>query len=122
MHKQRSLMFFSALSHPEEGKGWLTRHANYGPIVCRNAKRFWEILFVAHFKQVTLAPFRADIACNPLGEEPVFLAGRRLGLAPHFPWMVKGTPDAGKSSRTCDVDAEAADRRSRLPIDEPEPR
>jgi hypothetical protein len=39
-----------------------------------------------------------------------------------FPWMVKGTPDAGKSSRTCDVDAEAADRRSRLPIDEPERR
>src|SRR6516225_9986803 len=37
MHKQRLLMFFSALSHPEGG-GWLTRHANYGPIVCRNAK------------------------------------------------------------------------------------
>ena len=47
---------------------------------------------------------------------------RSMVARPRFPWMVKGTPDAGKSSRTCDVDAEAADRRSRLPIAEPERR
>ena len=53
---------------------------NYGPIVCRNAKRFLEILFVAHFKKVTLGLSRADIACNPLDEDPLFLVVWRLGF------------------------------------------
>ena len=88
--------------------------------------KFYLLLISSRLHLGCLAPILHAIRSTKTGFFPssrlAFWLPEVSGSAPRFPWMVKGTPDAGKSSRTCDLDAQAADRRSRLPIDEPEPR
>jgi hypothetical protein len=95
--------------------------------LCRDCIQKCKTIFrnrIYSLFQVTYAcTVGVDIACNALeNSRSDSSSWSGVSGSARFLLMVKGTPGAGKWSRTYDVDAEAADWRSRRPTGEPERR